>query len=745
MSLRSKLLIIPCLLLSAVFFVFTNYSSAEVCGNRNLIGYSDIFWGNPPPINVNQLSPRSYNDVNAGPGDIVRLSVEGEFPDFTPTTPPDCSGLPVEFQIYLDGSITPVVRVSGSLSSGSQIAVGNFGSWQWQVDWIHNLPDGSYRFKVVRLGGTSFNSALSTNLLIITGAGPPPPPMVCSINPSPSSGNPPLNSVDMGLAVTSGWMNASRWRVDCTDDGVFDEPWFQVTTVPNYTWVDVCSYPSPGVYTVRGRVEEQGSGTTRVTECTTQVNVIPPPPTATISCNGSSSCNITYNSPANLTWSSTNATSCSVSPGGWTGTSSSSQSTGNLTSTTTYTLSCTGAGGSTSASTTVNVSAPTLAVNLSATPNSGLVPLSVNLTANVSGNSTGTINYSFWWNCSNSTTSVATAESACGTLPSPSLGSCASNASGAKCNAYPNSSVTQSNVYSSAGTYTPKVIAERGTASPVQAQTSVMATNPLPTADIQCNGLNSCSVAYNSPATLSWTSTNATSCSVSPGGWTGTSNSNQSTGNLVSTTIYTLTCTGVGGSISDSATVTVALPPPPVLNIDCNGSISCSIAYNSPATINWSSTNTTSCSVSPGGWTGISGSQSTGNLLAPTIYVLSCSSAVGQVSNSVTVDVAPPPPVPQTIPTTFNGILSIVNPFSGQINTFDDLLKAIINFLYYLVGPVVVIMIIASGLMFLFGRGEPNKVSTAKRILLWAVVGLAIILIGRGFIELLKSIIALGN
>jgi hypothetical protein len=60
-----------------------------------------------------------------------------------------------------------------------------------------------------------------------------------------------------------------------------------------------------------------------------------------------------------VTWSTTNATSCTAS-GGWSGSraTSGSVSTGALSATTTFTLNCSGAGGSTSKSATVTVSAP---------------------------------------------------------------------------------------------------------------------------------------------------------------------------------------------------------------------------------------------------------------------------------------------------------------------------------------------------------------------------------------------------
>lgn len=60
-------------------------------------------------------------------------------------------------------------------------------------------------------------------------------------------------------------------------------------------------------------------------------------------------------------------------------------------------------------------------------------------------------------------------------------------------------------------------------------------------------------------ATLSWNSTNATSCSAS-GGWTGTKTTSgtESTGALTAATDYTLMCSGATGSASASISVTVA-------------------------------------------------------------------------------------------------------------------------------------------------------------------------------------------
>lgn len=72
-------------------------------------------------------------------------------------------------------------------------------------------------------------------------------------------------------------------------------------------------------------------------------------------------------------------------------------------------------------------------------------------------------------------------------------------------------------------------------------------------------------VSSGGSSTLTWSTTNATSCSAS-GAWTGSSkgtSGSQSTGPLASSSTYTLDCTGTSGSVQKSVTVVVysGLPP----------------------------------------------------------------------------------------------------------------------------------------------------------------------------------------
>jgi len=129
---------------------------------------------------------------------------------------------------------------------------------------------------------------------------------------------------------------------------------------------------------------------------------------------------------------------------------------------------------------TVNNVVETLSVSLIANPSSGTAPLTTAISADVSGTASGTISYSFWWNCNNFSTNVGTSESACGVLPAPTPGSCSSNTNGYKCNAVNTDPQSISHAYSSAGTFTAKVIVERGTALPTEARTIITVSPSIP-------------------------------------------------------------------------------------------------------------------------------------------------------------------------------------------------------------------------------------------------------------------------
>jgi uncharacterized repeat protein (TIGR01451 family) len=187
---------------------------------------------------------------------------------------------------------------------------------------------------------------------------------------------------------------------------VFDTTakWYPNQTSSNPTTLSVTQYyrsVEVNIGDIQGGWPSQGYVTFEATLTGCQQTV----PTVDIKANGSDgTVTIPYNSSANLTWTSTNATSCYAS-GDWSGTkgTSGSETTYNLTYSKTYTITCTGSGGSASDSVTVNTQSQQISyVSLTASPSSGCVPLNnVDLTANVSGTTYYYQNINYYFDCTN--------------------------------------------------------------------------------------------------------------------------------------------------------------------------------------------------------------------------------------------------------------------------------------------------------------------------------------------------------
>ena len=166
--------------------------------------------------------------------------------------------------------------------------------------------------------------------------------------------------------------------------------------------------------------------------------------------------------------------------------------------------------------------------------------------------------------------------------------------------------------------------------------TVVPAPNP-PTVNLS---VDPPSVLSGESATLSWSPTNATSCTASDG-WTGAKAVNggsEATTALSADTNFTLACTGDGGTSSETVTVTVSEPAPaPTVNLSVDPP---SVLSGESATLSWSPTNATSCTAHDG-WSGnkdpSGGSESTGELTATNSYTLECNGGGGSAWETVTV------------------------------------------------------------------------------------------------------------
>ena len=315
---------------------------------------------------------------------------------------------------------------------------------------------------------------------------------------------------------------------------------------------------------------------------------------------------VKMNDDISLSWDSNNVSTC-IASGAWSGNKeiTGTQLVKVLSGKTRFTITCSGVGGSTSDSVEVTVSDPVQgmpAINLSASPTS--IPYNGSTTLIWDSTNTSSCVALGGWS-GNKTTSGSMV---IGTLTSNTSFSLSCSGAG--------------------GTVTDEIsitVIPPAVTPPVTAPVVNVSASPLV-------------VVYNGATELSWTTNNTDNC-VASGDWSGSKNLSGSEikSNLTADKIYTLTCTGAGGTTIDSVAIAVD-EPAPVLSFSASAN---TVEQNGSTTLDWSSSNATSCAAS-GDWSGskpTSGSQIVSGLTIDSQFNLVCSGAGGSVNDSVSVSV----------------------------------------------------------------------------------------------------------
>ncbi|MBZ9578310.1 hypothetical protein KJA14_00435 [Patescibacteria group bacterium] len=90
------------------------------------------------------------------------------------------------------------------------------------------------------------------------------------------------------------------------------------------------------------------------------------------------------------------------------------------------------------------------------------------------------------------------------------------------------------------------------------------------------------------------------------------------------------------------------------------------------------------------------------------------------------------------IPFLAEGIV-IPNPLDAT--TFEELIEKLIDLIFWVAVAITPLMIIVAGFYFVTAAGDPEKIRKAKNIILWTIVGLAIVLLAKGIISMIRQII----
>ena len=81
----------------------------------------------------------------------------------------------------------------------------------------------------------------------------------------------------------------------------------------------------------------------------------------------------------------------------------------------------------------------------------------------------------------------------------------------------------------------------------------------------------------------------------------------------------------------------------------------------------------------------------------------------------------------------------ICNPL--QTTNFTGIINNILTLLFNFAIILAPIMVVIAGVLFVMAAGDPAKISKAKQMLIWTVVGLGTIILARGLIAVIQGII----
>jgi hypothetical protein len=147
---------------------------------------------------------------------------------------------------------------------------------------------------------------------------------------------------------------------------------------------------------------------------------------------------------------------------------------------------------------------------------------------------------------------------------------------------------------------------------------------------------NPTGISPGASATLSWSTTGATSIAITPGAFTFTSATGSTSVRPTATTTYTLTAAEGAGSTTATATVTVGTSNKPVINTFTASPTS--IASGSATTLSWATTGATSIAITPGTFTSASSAGSTSvSPTATTTYTLTANNSAGSTTATAQV------------------------------------------------------------------------------------------------------------
>jgi len=92
------------------------------------------------------------------------------------------------------------------------------------------------------------------------------------------------------------------------------------------------------------------------------------------------------------------------------------------------------------------------------------------------------------------------------------------------------------------------------------------------------------------------------------------------------------------------------------------------------------------------------------------------------------------------IPLIAIGEVTIESPITAT--SVPALINRVVNYVFWIAVVLAPLMILVGAFYFMTAAGDPKRVETGKKVILWTIVGLAVILFSRGIISVIRSILS---
>ena len=167
-------------------------------------------------------------DKDIWEGDSIILNGSGSDPD----------GDPITYSWYCNGGSLSNYNVAQPLYTAPAVSYDTYYTCTLTVTDNESASDSDTMLVLVR-DRYDYNKTLYVSLYA-----------------TPSSGDAPLNNVDLTASVSGTASGDIIYRFDCTNDGYWDRT--ITTSDSSYTVYNVCDYSSSGTYTAEVKVEREG-------------------------------------------------------------------------------------------------------------------------------------------------------------------------------------------------------------------------------------------------------------------------------------------------------------------------------------------------------------------------------------------------------------------------------------------------------------------------------------------------------